>query len=659
MRRSSGELPKRLRYVPLLSAGVLVFLGFVILEGLPGMLWYLRPFAWWIEASPSVLGRTGDWLVWTVSFFVSIAPAIVALAWKRARLEPSVIIAFFILPLLSIVLTCWSYYLGAPLLVGSGFLVSYTLVSRSESMLGVERGSAMRLIFSEVFFFLTVISAGGVVSVLLWQTGALFPSILNPSPALMNTWLAILAIDLEVFYLLWPLLMALFFALGFVAITALFRERFESIAVSLSRLLFQEKRRSSNYRHQRAPAESGTEVTACRWFPYLVLAGSAVLAAAINIYYAFIQLNWSSTLSDYAYYWNTLASISNLSDAVAHLQADRGLFIMLLFLLKTLTGLSAEWVVRLTPALAAVLLALSSFLLVREGTCRQWLASFAGLLSVVSAQTAFGMYAGTITNWIAFSIANLLFALLVRSVRLRSTVSWVGSLAVSLILMASYAYLWVVTMAELALVLVASIITSSGPDGREWKDEAGRVGGVLFGSILIPFVLAYLLGVRFQGLNPTYWLALGWGYLSQGATLHTVRSALIALGETFDLAGMGARADLPFMMALSIVGLLDRVSQPRSFSKIVAAATLVPIVATLITPTSDLTWRGLNLIPLYLTGALGTGTVIRIMNGRESPRKSKTRLAFTLAFAAYVFMSQLRYSLTVTGIPFTLPGACC
>jgi hypothetical protein len=49
------------------------------------------------------------------------------------------------------------------------------------------------------------------------------------------------------------------------------------------------------------------------------------------------------------------------------------------------------------------------------------------------------MSAFIITNWFALSLANFTFALIVRSVRRRSAITALGSLAVALALLASYA----------------------------------------------------------------------------------------------------------------------------------------------------------------------------------------------------------------------------
>ena len=146
------------------------------------------------------------------------------------------------------------------------------------------------------------------------------------------------------------------------------------------------------------------------------------------------------------------------------------------------------------------------------------------------------------------------------------------------------------------------------------------------------------------------WFAEAWTYLTR-VQPQLIGSIWGVFEEALDFAGN--RIDLPFLALLSVVGLLDYRSQGRSFNRIVAAMVLVPIVLTVIISISSaspyapmwLTWRGLYIIPLYLTGALGVESVIRRVNGSVSSWNSPSRLAFAGTFVTYVFLSHLSYSL--------------
>jgi hypothetical protein len=113
-----------------------------------------------------------------------------------------------------------------------------------------------------------------------------------------------------------------------------------------------------------------------------------------------------------------------------------------------------------------------------------------------------------------------------------------------------------------------------------------------------------------------------------------------------------SRVQLPFAALLSILGLLDHAPRTRSFTKIIAAMVLVPLAIEVVpNAPSYFSLRGLYLIPLYMLVALGAGSVIRRVNGRESAWKSPSGLAFAGAFTAYVFLSQLSYTLRMFGLP--------
>ena len=506
-RRSSVTLkpPKPLRYVPLLAAGVVVFLGLLFLGGLVGLLWHIDIFDWWVKLSPSVLGPTADWFVWGVSFLVVLSPSFVALVRRTGTADPVVFITSVVFPLLSLVTMIWSPSIGELVLVGSGFLAAYTLASRSRLLLQVDNGLALRDVLIVVFGLLALVAVGGVVSVLIWQQDFFLALVSGSDLAPMDTWLRMLGVDLETFYLARPFLAEIFFVLASAAFLRLFRRPVRRVIRLLSRKTVEKLGPIQNLD---VASDHGRKAGLGKWLPYLVLFGSLALGVAIGVY-PYVIAGVSGVLGfDSWYYIGNLSSISGIQDVVPFLKSTRATFFILLFAAKTVTGLSTDWVIRLMPAVLSPLLALSTFMLVREGTGRSFVAALAALLSVVSAQTTLGMGAGIINNWFALSIANFLFALTVRSIRARSRLAAVGVLVFSLILLSSYAFLWVVVIAEVALVLVASILDFSGADRHEWKREVGVLGAILLASILVSVALlivtARLLSLSAQGIDPGY-----------------------------------------------------------------------------------------------------------------------------------------------------------
>jgi hypothetical protein len=172
-------------------------------------------------------------------------------------------------------------------------------------------------------------------------------------------------------------------------------------------------------------------------------------------------------------------------------------------------------------------------------------------------------------------------------------------------------------------------------------------GAALVGVFALPVALGYVVVIPLLGYVPSWfdpfaWMNIGSNYLVGRPLSEALALAPAGLEGAFDFAGN--RVDLPFLTILSMVGLMDS-AWDRSFRRLVAAMVLVPIVLAAVSPDLFLTWRGLYMIPLYLTGALGVGSVIRVVNGQGAPWRSPSRLAFAGTFAGYVFLAHLSYSL--------------
>jgi hypothetical protein len=636
----STRSQKLLRHVPLLAAGVLVFFGVVFLGGLTGLLWHLRSFGWWMTLNPSVLGPTFDWVIWGVSFLLVVSAVAVVVARKGMRLDPVLALTSFIFPLLSLGTLAWSYIIGGTLLVGSGFLAAYALVSRSKPILGIERGPALRLVCGEVFAFLTVTAAGGVVCILLWPQ-----DVFVSGSSVMGIWLDLFAVDLEVFYLARPVLLGMLFLLGAVAFVMLFMDPMQWVSKRVSKRPTRE-----------TPSEQGREpsgmpqakLTGWSWLPYVVLAGSIALGATFTLYPYVIGATPRVLGSDMWFYARALNAMMASSNPFSMLEADRGFFILVLYAIAGLTHLEVVWILRSAPAFLSALLAVSVFALAKEGTGRPWVAAFAALLSVASAQTNLGMSAGILANWFALSLLNFMFALVIRAIRLHSRLAAVASIFVSLVLLPSFTYLWVAAVAVLTIALVATLVSFRLPTRQQWRRESTFFGAILAGTAVLPAALLFvlvvpLLGSRPAWFDPSTWLSMAWNYLAGRTSMEVLVLAPAAIEEAFDFAGN--RIDLPLLTLLSLLGLSDLSSCDRSFRKLVSAMILMPLVLAAISPNIYSTWRGLYVLPLYLTGAVGTASLVRRINQEAPPARRATTITIAGLIAGYIFLTHLSYSL--------------
>jgi len=383
-----------------------------------------------------------------------------------------------------------------------------------------------------------------------------------------------------------------------------------------------------------------------RSLPYLVIIGSLILGAAITLYPYLSRETMTLFGSDAWFYIDRMRFFTNITEAMRNMESDRGLFVIILIAAKISTGASPESVVRFTPPFVVALLALGTFMLVREGTSRPLLASFAALLSVVSAQTTLAMAAGIYANWFGLAVATLMFALAVRAIRVRSPLAFLCAFVLSVILIGSYSYLWITAIAALCLAVVSSVFAFRSLSTREWIPETGITATMFVGAMFAPVVALYLVsavGVQLAAFDPNVWFQVGWNYLQGQMSAGTVGSALAGLEQAFDFAGN--RVDLPFLALLSVVGLVDTGFLDRSFRRMVAGMVAVSLVFTILSPDIYLTWRGLFILPLYLTGALGASSVIRRVTRFGVSPDRRTQLAFAATFSLYLFLSLLCYSL--------------
>jgi hypothetical protein len=630
--------------VPLLTAGVLLFLGVVFLGRFTGLLWHSSTFGWWVPLDPFVLGPTLDWIVWAACLLITIAPSIVKIFRRINRPDTVEVLTSLVFPFFSLVVVSQSYYLGATMFVGSGFLAAYSLVSRSERLLSIDIGLAVRLVLLEFFAFLAVAAAGGVASIMLWQEetfGALIARMDQTDPLAR-----MLSVDMEAFYLARSVLFTLFVALGVASIIGLFQEDSASMVRWLTRRLGGE----------RGPLESEASPSASQsrkakafrtWGPYLLLAASVILGILIATSGYASGKAGRLLGSDMWFYDQRLRAMMKASNPLSVLEADRAFTILVLYIIMISTQMGPMMILMVAPAFCSATLAMSAFVLVKEGTGHPWLAGFVALLSAVSAQTSLGMGAGILANWFSLSVANFMFAFMLRWVRLRSWPAGASALLVSLFLLGSYTYEWVAAVAILLVVLVATTFSFRRKTRHLWWRELTGFGAMLVGLFALPLTLGYVVLIPLLGhvpswFSPLAWVNVGSNYLLGGHLFESFSLAPSAFEKAFDFAGN--RVDLPFLTILSIVGLVDSAWR-GSFRRVVAAMVLVPIVLATVSPDLYLTWRGLYMIPMYLSGALGADSIIRRVNGQGLSWTSRSRVAFAGVFAAYIFLTHLSYSL--------------
>jgi len=584
-----------------------------------------------------VFSSFADLVIWVIAFALSTFPFYASVKRDRSTLhDPLLTFSNLILPPVSIMMGLWSCETAVAGLAVSGFVVAYGLVRRSPCLLRIASRDAFRIVASVTLTCLAGVSAisifgmavGGEETLRVLSTAATLSK-----ETLSNPWLRAMTLDLEFFFLLRPALPSLIVILVFVAVLAVLSgtriDPVTLLAKSLKRRNVDQQREKGSPSHNRP-----VSIVAA-----LLVIGSVLVGALVTLYpYVFRHVD-GMLGSDTWYYLQALRSLQD--PFVLATSSDRPVFLLFLLGVKYLTGASPLSVVIYTPLMLSTLLSLSTLALVRQGTRDGLLASVAALFSVVSSQTAIGLGAAILANWFALALVNVFFALLLKAQMDQSRLGIVASCLVSLLVLLAHPFTWAASMAMIAIQLLAIML--SGPSKlREIKRDMIPIAPVILLNAVFLFLVFSLAG------GARYPLTVAFQQMQSPLRIADLSSLVTFLGTTIDYARN--RLDMTFMIILSIIGILDTSLVSKRFRRVLASMMIVPIFFTLLAPDINWTWRGLYLLPTYLTATLGISSIALRVNSHPSVsrRESVLRLGFSGSMLAYVLLASFAWALRAT-----------
>jgi len=632
--RSRSLLCEAGRYGSLIAAGACTFLGLALLMSIVGVTWHSN--YQYLRLDAYVFSSFADLVIWVIAFALSTFPFYASVKRDRSTLhDPLLTFSNLILPPVSIMMGLWSCETAVAGLAVSGFVVAYGLVRRSPCLLRIASRDAFRIVASVTLTCLAGVSAisifgmavGGEETLRVLSTAATLSK-----ETLSNPWLRAMTLDLEFFFLLRPALPSLIVILVFVAVLAVLSgtriDPVTLLAKSLKRRNVDQQREKGSPSHNRP-----VSIVAA-----LLVIGSVLVGALVTLYpYVFRHVD-GMLGSDTWYYLGILRDMRQPLEVVS--ASKHPLFTVFLLGLKMATGASAFSVVMYSPLVLSVLLSLTSYVLVRQGTKDTLFASFAALLSVVSSATAIGLGAAIFANWFALALVNLFFALLLRAQMVRSASAIVLASVFSLLVLIAHPVAWGAVMAMIAIQALG-ILLAAGCKRSELKDAVPLVAVVLLDALFLVLTSTQIATVR---------LELG-AAVSESLSAANIANATNLIGfldSTIDYARN--RLDATVLVLFSIIGIADTSLLPKSSRRILGSMMIVPVLFTLLAPSINWTWRGLYLLPTYLGAALGARSIVRRANvsATGSRRESFLSFVFSSSLLGCIFLSSLAWTLRGT-----------
>lgn len=333
---------------------------------------------------------------------------------------------------------------------------------------------------------------------------------------------------------------------------------------------------------------------------WLLTIAAILVCAIFLVYYPYIYTTRLIGVDTPWYYQNLLemsksGGVSRLISSYS--TASRIPYLLLLYILMSLTSFPPDLVVKIGPAVPAAFMGLTTLLLIRTLTHSDLLAVFSAFLGLFSVATTVGVYAGIFSNWLALGWTALFLGLLLRLWRHPSRLQVLAATLVSFVVLATHAWTWAIVLASLVLSSVLSPLLLLPARRHILQDSALRAGLIIVGSnIALLLLIASLL--------PT------------GEFMHMSREVITYVNmdnlQTFPASFaftvqyyVGGFIANPVIILLAIIGL----AASRRFDKRLSLLLLSMLIITsipLLLLGSFWQWRLLYVIPYQVLAVIGT-----------------------------------------------------
>ena len=571
----------------------------------------------------TVLGNTPDWIIWAATLIVLLG-TIFLLTTIQKRLPnklnlltiPAVIILILAFTNNNEVAAAAAFPLGLAIVGAAGYFKFGGDYTRKITYIAIMLGAA------GIFILISL------ASLLTWTW-----NIADYSFPYVNTnhWRWAL-VDFQLFNVLYPLLPGMFLALlyswAWIPI----------INKTLQKIKHQKTPKFTKF----APANLKGKK--------LIIALTALITVAVFVsYYPLFNKTQSSVIgADSPVYYGWMTTMSQDGPGMA-LKTDRPLSDLIMYGIQHAFALSDSAIVKLMPILCCVALSVAVFWFVRNGIHNDYVALTAGFFTVFSFQTTVGIYAYSISNWLALIMMFSLFAVFLKNQNKKAWSLTLTATALGAATLLTHPYTWDVMMALLFALLIweaKNIIR------KQTKNKLQTIQLTTIIVVNITIFGIYSLLPFGKGLSTG-----GAGFAAKSLVLPNITGLQEGLKSSVEM-WVGGLYGNSVLLILAILGMVAAVGLAGKFGRLMFLWVMVPsLVLFVVSAENYMFYRIFYELPVQVLAAMGLFGIFNWIETKYELKDSKTFLLLKIAIFALVFLVLLNYALrSGDGAPVHLVG---
>ncbi len=322
--------------------------------------------------------------------------------------------------------------------------------------------------------------------------------------------------------------------------------------------------------------------------------------------------------------------------------APRGVYLLLLYLLKMSTGLSAETIVKIGPVLPASFFALTTYLFVIIGIKEQRIALLSSFLAAFSINTTVGVFTATFANWLSLSWAILLFTIILYSPNKGLRFSVPLAFLLNCLVLVTHPWTWVFLMGILVAYEIITILLRILARGK-------MKFGNDFQTILVILSINAVIALGVFILLPNSEFIIMYKVVTRSIGLENLSSLLSTLNFTIRFY-VGGFFGNPIIYIFAVLGTFMLNDFKNEFNRLIVSI-LLPASLLGFLVESFWQWRILYMVPYHILAALGFAFIINILKrasqspeGQSNDGRNLLRLLPAILILLLV-LSQFNYAL--------------